>query len=248
MDGLKTKTDSDLLRLVESGEIDFLDFGCSEGGSYEFALRRFNARRGIGLDIDPKKVEKARARGAEAYVADATQVELPSKCVKFVVMSHFLEHLPESRLAAKCVKVAIAAASDFVLIRIPYYDANVQLLPLGFKLYSADWSGHPNLMTSYDIWRSVRAHLELDEVSLAIFGRFRITDSADTSIVPLLAPVDTRKKDLESFSGKKEKVSFPFAMYKELVGVIIRKKKGSVSRRLDSIVDKIGSAELLYSF
>lgn len=238
---------SELLRRVERGEIDFLDFGCSEGGSYEFAVRRLKATRGVGLDIDPKKVAKARARGVEAYVEDVTQVALPPRSVKFVLMNHFLEHLPEGKLAAKCIRVAAAAASEFVLIRIPYFDANAQLLPLGFKLYSADWSGHPNLMTSYDIWRAVRPFLEKDEVSLAIFGRFRIKNSADIAIVPLDAPSDTRKRDLEAFK-KNEAIEFPFPMYKELVSIIIRKEDGMAVKPLNEIVSKLSETEMLCKF
>ena len=53
---------------------DFIDFGCSKGGSIEFAKKSFGVERGVGIDIDPAKVATARAAGHNAMIADARKL------------------------------------------------------------------------------------------------------------------------------------------------------------------------------
>jgi hypothetical protein len=54
---------------VDLKGFDFVDFGCSAGGSIVWAARKFGGRRGLGVDINPGKV-------------------------RFATMIDFLEHLP----------------------------------------------------------------------------------------------------------------------------------------------------------
>lgn len=101
------------------GVYDYLDFGCSEGGSLSFARDVLGGRRGLGLDIDPQKVAKARSAGFEALQMDVTALQAYPNCTSFVTMTHFLEHLPGYHLAKKCVLSGITAARDFVVFRQP---------------------------------------------------------------------------------------------------------------------------------
>lgn len=103
---------------------DFVDFGCSEGGSFDKAVKWFNGGRGIGLDVDPKKVEKAQHKGLHAMVCDITQVVLEAPEVRFVIASHFLEHLPGLADVKRCVRTACRLARDFVYLEFPYFDAD----------------------------------------------------------------------------------------------------------------------------
>ena len=56
---------------AQFADYDFLDFGCSKGGSMEFAQATFGGR-GLGLDIDPAKVAASKAAGFDAAVQDVS--------------------------------------------------------------------------------------------------------------------------------------------------------------------------------
>src|SRR5215470_13328342 len=62
-------------------DTDFLDFGCSRGGSLRVAAALFGGQNGLGVDIDPAKVAAAQEAGAAAIVADATALSLPADSV-----------------------------------------------------------------------------------------------------------------------------------------------------------------------
>ena len=109
---------------------DFIDFGCSAGGNVEFVNRILPDAKGLGIDIDPKKVEAARARGVEAIILDILTIE-SQKLVEFVTMSHFLEHLDNPREAEKFIRKAVDISRSFVHIRQPFFDADGYLLEQG---------------------------------------------------------------------------------------------------------------------
>jgi ubiquinone/menaquinone biosynthesis C-methylase UbiE len=64
-----------MLRLakVQKGEMVY-DLGCGDGRAVVTAARDFGAR-GIGVDIDPKRVEESNANVAKAGVADRVQIK-----------------------------------------------------------------------------------------------------------------------------------------------------------------------------
>jgi ubiquinone/menaquinone biosynthesis C-methylase UbiE len=90
---------------------DFVVFGAPTGASMQVAKNHLGGQRGIGIDIDPRKVKKARENGRECLVGDITNIDVPAQSVRFVVMSHALEHLPDEQTLAKVI--AEAARSRF---------------------------------------------------------------------------------------------------------------------------------------
>ena len=130
---------------------DFVDFGCSKGGSIDFAVKKLGGSRGVGLDVDPRKVEATRQAGYEAHIADVSELD-PEKLgtTRFVVMAHFLEHLPTLDAASRCIRSAVRVADEFVFIRQPYFDADEYLASLGLRLYWSHWRGHKNHMKAAD--------------------------------------------------------------------------------------------------
>jgi hypothetical protein len=95
------------VRVEDLAGFDFLDFGASTGSSIEFARERLGGRRGLGVDLDPNKVETMRRCGYDCIQADVTGLDLPAKAVKFVLMSHFLEHLPDLECARKAIRLRL---------------------------------------------------------------------------------------------------------------------------------------------
>ena len=116
---------------VDFRNYDFVDFGCGQGGSIDAAERMFGGRRGIGLDIDSRKVDAVRMAGYEARVCDVTKISSKANSVRFVMMSHFLEHLPGRNDAVACIKSACNLAREFVFIQQPYFDADGYLFVTG---------------------------------------------------------------------------------------------------------------------
>lgn len=210
--------------MLDLSGYDFIDFGSSLGGSLNFS-KKLGGRRGLGIDIDPKKVEKAQKLNYKVMCADATSVKLPRKCVKFCVMSHFLEHLPTLEKAKEAITNAINAAADFVFIQGPWFDSDEQLKALGFKFYWSDWHGHQLHFTSTMLGQILTSL----GISYTIFGNYKINTSTNLDIHPLDSPTDSFEYDPKIHSEKRS-IMFTFPTYKELVGVAwlsknIRKSK-----------------------
>ena len=194
---------------------DFIDFGCSTGGNVEFVNRILPNAKGLGIDIDPKKVEAARVRGVEAIILDILTIE-SQKSVEFVTMSHFLEHLDNPRQAEKFIRKAVDISRSFVHIRQPFFDADGYLLEHGLKCYWSDWRGHPNNMKMLDFYKIGVKLLNSGLIqSFSIFGRTRIQNSTDECIVPLSTPTDRSK--YETSFGEKNNVVFQYPVFKETV-------------------------------
>jgi len=119
---------------------DFIDFGCSAGSSLKIYGKMFGVhkKRGLGLDINKKKVKLTLEKGFKAKVCDVTKIKLIKK-VRFSIMSHFLEHIPSINDVKKIVEKACFISEEFLLIRQPYFDADPYLFSKGFKFYWSNW-------------------------------------------------------------------------------------------------------------
>ena len=200
------------MEAIELQEADFLDFGCSNGSSMVFAKQRFGASKGIGIDIDPVKVAKARGAGFEAMEADASALRLPPGIVSFCVMSHFLEHLPGLRVAEKCIASACNVARDFVYIRHPWFDADYDLWKLGYKFYWSDWSGHTANIGAAQLDMLLR---RAGAKAWTLYGLKPIIDLNDQAIVPLNAPINTLEQ-----ANDRPSTPLAFPAFKELAALI----------------------------
>lgn len=193
-------------------DADFLDFGCSKGGSIVWARQVFGLQRGVGVDIDPDKVAKTRAAGFDAFNADASALELESDAVSFCVMSHFLEHLPGMRTAEKCIASACRVARDFVYIRHPWFDSDYDLWKMGYKFYWSDWKGHTANIGVAQLDYMLR---RVNPISWTLYGRGPITHLSHRSIIPLDAPCDSGFAEAE-----KPSTQLPFTAYHEVCALI----------------------------
>lgn len=205
---------------VSFDSYDFADFGCSEGGSFRKATEWFGGGRGIGLDIDPKKVERARKEGFDAAVCDITQLTAQESAVRFVIASHFLEHLPSRQEVVRCLRSACRLASDFVYIECPYFDADGFLFQHGLKMYWSHWRGHTCHLTTLEMFNVLR---ELKEDGLlhrfAVYANGPILSSDDSCIHALESDIDQHQWD----AGKhppKPLVKFDRPVFKETKALI----------------------------
>ncbi|HOY76919.1 MAG TPA: class I SAM-dependent methyltransferase [Hyphomonadaceae bacterium] len=198
---------------ISLADADYIDFGCSAGGSLKWGRERFGGKVGVGVDIDPKKIALARAAGANAVLADASQLELEPGAVSYCTMVHFLEHLPGLQVAGKCIRSAVRVARDFVYIRHPWFNSDFDLYTLGYKFYWSDWKGHTcNLglaQMDYIIRRS-----KVEEWTM--YGITPVTNLDDPNIIELTAP-----RDSVAMPNGRPSQPLPFRAFKES-GVLIR--------------------------
>jgi hypothetical protein len=193
---------------------DFIDFGCSKGGSIAFARRTFGVERGVGIDISQAKVDQARAAGFEAACMDARALNQNPRAVSFVTMVDFLEHLPSVRDAAVCIASGAEVARDFIFIRQPWFDADGYLFSLGLKLYWSDWQGHPNAMTTLEMYTILSRIPKVKH--FRIYGRGLVKNSDDPAVHPLTSPIDQHDWS-EDKHPPKPSVAFDRPIYRQIV-------------------------------
>jgi SAM-dependent methyltransferase len=181
--------------------IDFLDLGASTGGSLRYCARRFGGR-GLGIDIDARKVAGARDAGFEVVHADATSLGV-TKAVRYVAAMDFLEHLPDVATARSVLRSATEAATDFLFIRHPSFEGEHYLRTFGINQYWHHWSGHPNHLRVSD-YLVMFAELGLDRYAIHHIGP--VEDSSHPSIVPS-GLVNVHEYD-EAAHGPKPQVMF----------------------------------------
>jgi SAM-dependent methyltransferase len=197
------------LHEVDWAEYDFVDLGCSHGGSLEFCTKRFGARRGIGLDIDSRKVEGARSAGHDAVVADVTRLDLHDR-VRFVSMMDFLEHLPSLGAVEAVIEGAARIATDFLFIRHPSFEGEDYLASVGLRQYWWHWRGHPTHPQVVDYCR-IFERLGLGLYRIGYSGE--IADSLDTSVLVDDEPIDQGPFD-PTTHAERPYVAFPRPLWR----------------------------------
>ena len=200
---------------------DFLDFGASKGGCIDFAERSLGGRKGLGVDIDPKKVAQMRALGYDCIEGDITKLDLPDNSVRFVTMSHVLEHLPDLDAVGLAIRSAARVATDFLLIQGPYFDADEALARQGLKFYWSDWRGHPCHLTTGQLGRLLRDAGLRHHILMA---RVPVLDSNDPCIHPLSSPRNQHDYEAGVHPAKPdvafEPPTFDGHLYREMVCLV----------------------------
>lgn len=114
-DGLRTaEFNKHLWQPHISAADDVLDFGC--GGGY--LLKVLEARRKVGVEVNPHARERARELGIEVYPSVA---EVPGRFSR-VISSHALEHVPHPRQALVELKEKLADEHSRLLLLLPLDD------------------------------------------------------------------------------------------------------------------------------
>lgn len=207
--------DETIYQDIRTGRYDFADFGSCEGGSIDYCMRRFNAPRGLGIDILQNEVDKMRCRGFDALCADITTFDCPTASFRFVSMMDFLEHLPDFDVVERILASAKRIARDFLFIRHPSFEDEHYLRAVGLKQYWTDWpgpGGHTAKMTVADF---ARIFDKLDLTQYTFFFRNPAYDSSDPAILPHDAPQNQHHYS-ESDHGPKPFTQFPRPLYGQI--------------------------------
>lgn len=207
---------SDYASEILAGTYDFIDFGCKQGGSFGYCERVLGGKNGLGIDNNRKHVAAFIESGGNAVYGDITALDLPESCVRFVCISHVLEHLPSLDHVRMALLSAMRVARDFVYIVGPYFDRDEYLKSLGLKFYWSDWKWHPTHIETNKLAEILGSYGITDFTS---WGRRPIKDSMHPAIHPLESPPNQHDYD-ESVHPKKTLVEFEQDMFKEMVLVI----------------------------
>jgi SAM-dependent methyltransferase len=176
----------DILAGADLEDVEFLDLGCSRGGSIAHCAKRFGAGRGIGIDSSREKVSQSLERGIEAVVGDATSLGV-DKQVRFASMMQFLEHLASIEAVEAAIRSAAQAATDFLYIHHPSFEGEPYLEALGLRQYWWHWNGHPSHVTVDDYCR-IFERADIGPYSIRYIEE--IGDSSHPTVLPATAPVD----------------------------------------------------------
>lgn len=187
----------------------------------DFAFNHLGCKTGIGIDIDPKKVAKTQALGYEALVGDLTRSEIFSGRAQIAILSHVLEHIPGIDLANKILNTATLVTSKFVLVRQPWFDCTGPLAQMGLKLYWSDWRGHPNHMSSLQMYLALKRIMSREQIaSFSIWGHSPIINTDHSAIVPLDSPQDRHHYNPQTDAPKLQNTELGFDCFKELIAFI----------------------------
>lgn len=171
---------------VDWSEVDFIDLGCSNGGSIQHCVKRFGARAGIGIDIDASKVAKTRAAGYEAILTDARTLDLNHQ-VSFISMLDFIEHLPDLDTVEAIIAAAARSARDFIFIKHPSFEGQELVEGMGYRQYWWHWHGHTAHVRVSD-YCTMLDRLGLHQYMIRYVER--ISDTHHPSIIPTSSPIN----------------------------------------------------------
>lgn len=227
-------------------EYDYIDFGCSKGESIKYGQEKFNGKKGIGIDIDIEKVKMARHniktsdKISDCHTAvceDITKLaghDLTSK-VRFTTAIHFLEHLNGIDDAEKIIESAVNISEEFIYIIQPFSDMDSKLFNMGLKTYYSDWTGHKNLMTSYDFYKICRKLYKKNSIKdFIIFATEKIPDSSSSFIHPLDSPVNQHSYDEKIHPPKDDTIKFD-GLYKDINVFIILNDNVNFEKSISTI-------------
>ena len=195
-------------------EFDFLDFGSSSrGGCIRLTKNRLGGNRGLGIDKNKASVEKMREQGYDCIEGDIRALNVASDLVRFVTISHVFEHLPHLIAVRDTIACAARAASDFLFIQGPWFDADECLESHGLKFYWSHWHGHPCNLTTVQLWEILQ---ELGLNDYVIKARVPVLDSLDPAIHPI-GSARNQHDDDSVIHPRKPKVTFDIDIYREMV-------------------------------
>jgi len=172
---------------IEGKTIDFIDFGASKGGSIDFAQFFFGGTHGVGIDKNRKKVSKLRELGFTAMLGDINKVGLPKKSVRFVMISHFLEHLTGLTNVKQIIDRAKQTAQEFICIIGPNFDEDHYLKSMGLRFFWSHWEGHTCHLKTWEL-QEILHELGLFDYEFYVSGP--VSTWQDSSLHSLDSPID----------------------------------------------------------
>lgn len=189
----EARTLAELEPSLSRGDFTFIDFGGGFGASLDYYQREFGGR-GFAVEIEPHKVDAARAKGRA--VVEGSLFDVPRRrLVRYVTADNVLEHLASIEQVEDALGLAVAVADEFVYVRHPSFEDEDYLRSLGVSGTWIHRSGHRAHVRLSD-FLAMATRLGIDRVEIHPVGL--IPDTSDPEIVPLGTP----KNDLTYDASK----------------------------------------------
>lgn len=167
--------------------IDGVDLGCGTGGSIGWSKNRFGGDNHIGYDNEESDISEAIKSGYNVEYADITSDDFVIPQCRFITSLHTFEHLQDEETILKLLKKCVASASEFIFIKVPFFDNMDYLKSLGLRLTWTNWVGHPTAVT-FDMLKRLLEELELSGTAGFLHP---VIDSSLNEIIPVDSPIDT---------------------------------------------------------
>lgn len=123
---------------IEKGST-VLDIGCGDGSLLAY-LREHRSVKPFGVELSHKACELARGKGIEVVQADLTRGQVALPQVDYIVMSQFLEHIPNPESVLLQVKDRFTKR---LFVDVPNTGALNDRLRLLFGRSPKQWVFHP---------------------------------------------------------------------------------------------------------
>lgn len=193
---------------IDVNGFDLVDFGCGNGGSFQYAKGAFGTKKCLGIDIRPIDV----GGGLFYKTADLMNCEFEGvvDCSSFC---HMLEHVKEENERYELIEKAANISRKFVFFTNPAWDCVDELAKWGLRFYWQDFTDHYKITI-------LSMHNLLVEMGMphTIMAEHFFKDSTDVDIHTMGYYANTHydaKKD-----PPKPNVRFEKKMFKMLAGFV----------------------------
>jgi hypothetical protein len=194
-----------------------VDLGTKLGGALDvyrskgYKLYHFPAaapKTCLGIDRQDRYKKDVEKKGYAFRTADLLDPDFAYPAAQVYLAFDFLEHLPSIIDAQKVLRRMVEASEVGVWLRCPSFENDPRLATAGLRFAWTNWHGHP---AHFKIEHAMEAVGWLRQrhgykLKTKVVENQKITSSTVVSIVPVSAPVDTRKytQDL----GPKKRATF----------------------------------------
>lgn len=153
-----------IMKLVDAGEFDYIDFGTHKGGGLTKGLS-MGGNRGLGVDLSDKKVVALLRQGKAAYSGDILQFNPRGRPFKFAICRHVLEHMPNKFTVGVIISQLSKLCSDFIYIEQPSFDHTDYLLSKQLVASPTTLEYHTTRLTNIELFCLLR-DLELTNFTM----------------------------------------------------------------------------------
>jgi hypothetical protein len=208
-----------------AGKTRVVDLGTKRGGALDvfrehgheyFGEAAVGIQPGecLGVDRSAEYAEEVRAKGYGYLEGDVLEFFEQPVPVDFYLAFDFLEHMPDKATSQRALERMLQTAQTGVWLRMPSFELDLvhgegRLRALGLRFAWTHWVGHPS---HYLVDDAVSVIKECSYVkSYTVSPGRKITSTADPSLVPIDAPIDTVR--YETSLGPKRSAAFDPPVY-----------------------------------
>ena len=195
-------------------KLDFIDIGCSKGGSYRFIQKKFKYSNGIAIDIDSRKVKISLENKIPAIKLDASQMNIFNDNACYLIsIVNVLQYLPNINTIENMLKESLRVASKTIYIKGPMYYEDY-LSELGFHFFWSYWKGITYLIEP-DTIISIMKKYNINNYELNFQEKHRVLNSNNPCIHSINGLIDRHDYDETIDPPKKMDVVFEKKLYRE---------------------------------